>query len=81
MIKKIYEFIDDYVRDNIIFKAIVFLLIGTIAACFAFCSVIDRTPATEADYKPLIQQREAISKISILFILMIIMLYLLTRII
>lgn len=62
MLKKIYEFIDDYVRDNIIFKAIVFLLCGTIVAGYCFFSVVDRTPATEADYKPLIQQREAISK-------------------
>jgi len=62
MLKKIYEFIDDYVRDNTILQGITLFICGILGFVLIFVYVMDSTPATLADYKPLIRQNSVIQK-------------------
>lgn len=59
MLRKIYNFIDDYVRDNMVLYTICFI-VGTILMIFAITRIFDYTPATDIDYMPLIEQKDII---------------------
>lgn len=61
MLRKIYNFIDDYVRDNMVLYTICFI-VGTILMIFAITRIFDYTPATDIDYMPLIEQKDIISQ-------------------
>jgi len=62
MLKKIYEFIDDYVRNNYWLQCITFVICGILGFILIFCYALDSTPATSADYEPLIVQNRAIQE-------------------
>lgn len=62
MLKKIYEFIDESVRNNDVLHGICFIICGIIGFMWLFLSVFDTTPATKADYEPLIKQNSIIQE-------------------
>lgn len=62
MLKKIYEFIDDYASSNDIFQIVTFLICGILGFALIFFYVVDSTPAAEEDYAPLIEQNSVIQK-------------------
>lgn len=62
MLRKIYEFIDDYIRDNDIPQVICFIVGWILGFCLLFFQVFDSTPATRADYEPLITQNNVVQE-------------------
>ena len=63
MLRKIYKFIDRKIRDNIPLFVIALLLIftSTLCTCISY-NMLDSIPATDDDYKPLLEQQETITK-------------------
>lgn len=62
MLEKIYTFLDDDIRHNDGLKLIVFGVLAIVLFIISMVYVVDYTPATEAEYAPLIKQCEKISK-------------------
>ena len=59
MLEKVYNFIDDKIRGNDGFH-LAGIIIGAGILFFALLFLFDTTPASANDYKPLMQQKEAI---------------------
>lgn len=62
MLRKIYDFIDDYLRDNGVFQLVTFFVFGVLGFILMFCFVIDSTPAKLSDYEPLIKQNTIVQE-------------------
>lgn len=62
MLKKIYEFIEEHTRGNDTLQIITFIICGILGFILLFTCAIDSTPATLADYEPLIKQNNVIKE-------------------
>jgi len=61
MLSKIYNFIDDYIRDNPCLQLICIFVLWGVFFIISLLFLFDSTPATEKDYQPLIVQQEKIA--------------------